>query len=81
MTSQHVTSLAPRVLNVADAAKYLGVSARTMYRLSAQNGTGYQELPVVHVAAGRRVFLVADLDAYLERQRSTVARPVLRPTA
>ena len=78
MTESRV-HLAPAVLNVKDAAAYLGVSARTMYRLSAQCGTGPQDLPVVHVR-GRRVFAVADLDAYLERQRSTATRPVLPGT-
>lgn len=51
-------------LGVDDAAKYLGVSRRTLYRISAECGT--TGLPVVHIR-GRRVFRTRDLDAYLDR--------------
>jgi excisionase family DNA binding protein len=59
----------PAALTVDQAATYIGVSRRTMYRISAEAGTG--GLPVVHIR-GRRVFLRRHLDAYLERQ---VVRP------
>jgi excisionase family DNA binding protein len=61
------TAILPAALTVDQAAAYIGVSRRTMYRLSAECGTGKSELPVVHVR-GRRVFLRRHLDAYLERQ-------------
>lgn len=51
-------------LGVTDAARYLGVSRRTMYRLSAECGTRSPLRPV-HIG-GRRVFRVVDLDRYLE---------------
>ena len=53
-------------LGVDDAAKYLGISRRSLYRLAAECGTGPGALPVVHLG-GRRVFRVRDLDAFLER--------------
>ena len=51
-------------LSVEEAAIYIGVSRATMYRLSAACGTS--GLPVVHLGR-RRVFRVAELDKYLER--------------
>lgn len=51
-------------LSVNEAAEYIGVSRRQMYRLSAECGVG--DLPVVRIG-GRRVFRVVDLDAYLAR--------------
>lgn len=54
-------------LGVEDAARYLGVSRRTMYRLSAECGTGPAQLPVVHIG-GRRLFRLRDLDAFLAQQ-------------
>lgn len=58
--------MTPGALGVTDAAAYLGISRRSLYRLSAECGTGPDALPVVHLG-GRRVFRVRDLDAYLER--------------
>ena len=58
--------MTPAALGVDDAAKYLGVSRRTLYRISAECGNGPDALPVVHVR-GRRVFRTRDLDAYLDR--------------
>lgn len=60
-------------LGVMDAAAYLGVSRRTLYRISAECGTGPSALPVTHIR-GRRVFRVRDLDAYLARQVVTGGR-------
>lgn len=57
------------VLDVAGAAAYLGISRRTLYRLSAAQGQGRAGLPVIHLSPGRRGFLQSDLDAYLRRQR------------
>lgn len=54
------------VLNVREAADYLRISVRTLYRLTAQRGAG--ALPVVAVSPGRRVFRRADLDRYLARR-------------
>lgn len=58
-------------LGVNDAAAYLGVSRRTLYRLSAECGTG--ALPVVHLR-GRRVFRVVDLDRFLAQQLAGAGR-------
>lgn len=60
-------TITPGALSVLDAAAYLGVSRRTLYRISAECGTGPSALPVAHIR-GRRVFRVRDLDAYLARQ-------------
>lgn len=64
----------PAALGVDDAAAYLGISRRTMYRLSAECGNGPSAIPVVHVSPGRRVFRIRDLDAYLARQTVTGGR-------
>jgi excisionase family DNA binding protein len=56
----------PAALTVKQAAAYLGVSTRTLYRITAECGTGKDELPVVHIR-GRRLFLRRDLDTYLAR--------------
>lgn len=53
-------------LNVKDAARYLGISVRSLYRLTAECGTGPDALSVVHIN-GRRVFRIRDLDAFLDR--------------
>jgi predicted DNA-binding transcriptional regulator AlpA len=53
-------------LGVNDAAKFLGISRRSMYRLTAECGTGPSQIPVVHIG-GRRVFRVRDLQAFLDR--------------
>lgn len=58
--------MTPAALGIEDAAKYLGVSRRTLYRISAECGTGPDALKVVHIR-GRRVFRTRDLDAYLDR--------------
>lgn len=57
--------MTPGALSVVDAAKYLGISRSSMYRLTAECGAR-DDLRPVHIG-GRRVFRVKDLDAYLER--------------
>lgn len=59
-----MTATAPAALSVADAAKYLGISRSSMYRLTAECGTRVNLRPV-HIG-GRRVFRIVDLDRYLE---------------
>ena len=54
------------VLSVAQAAVYLGVSRATVYRITAEQGRGPSGLQPLLIR-GRRVFLRADLDAYLQR--------------
>ena len=56
--------MTPAALSVADAARYIGISRSSMYRLTAECGTRTGLRPV-HIG-GRRVFRVKDLDAYLE---------------
>lgn len=56
------------VMNVDEAAAYLRISRRSLYRLMALHGTGPSRLPVVQVSPGRRVFRKKDLDAYLARR-------------
>lgn len=58
-----MTKITPAALGVADAAKYLGISRTSMYRLTAECGTRSPLRPV-HIG-GRRVFRVVDLDAFL----------------
>jgi predicted DNA-binding transcriptional regulator AlpA len=67
-----VSAIQPAALSVTDAAAYLGVSRKTMYRISAERGTGGGPCPVE--IRGRRVFRVKDLDAYLDRQQTTSVR-------
>jgi excisionase family DNA binding protein len=59
-------AVTPAAYTVKQAATYLGVSTRTLYRITAECGAGAAEIPVIHVR-GRRLFLKADLDAYLAR--------------
>lgn len=68
------TAITPATLSVSQAAAYLGISRSSMYRLSAECGTGQPLLSPVHVLPGRRVFLRKDLDAYLESCRQGPAR-------
>jgi excisionase family DNA binding protein len=56
----------PALLSVKDTAIYLGVSRSTVYKLSAQCGTGPAALPVVYIGR-KRLFRVADLDRLIER--------------
>jgi excisionase family DNA binding protein len=51
---------APPYQSIPDAAAYMGISTRTLYRLVT---TGHVRL--VHVSAGRRVLRTAALDAYM----------------
>lgn len=74
------SAIEPSALTVDQAATYLGVSRRTLYRITAECGTGKDDLPVIHVR-GRRLFLRRDLDAYLEAHRVQPLRPRLRSTA
>lgn len=67
-----MSAVQPAALSVADSATYLGISRKTMYRISAERGTGGGPVPVE--IRGRRVFRVKDLDAYLERQQATSRR-------
>lgn len=53
------TDLAPRVVDSQIAAKLIGVSRRTLYRLTDEG-----ELRRIHVGRGAR-WLVSDLDAFL----------------
>ena len=54
------------LLTESEAAKYLRVSARSLFTLR-------KERKVAPTPVGRKVFYTkADLDAYLDRQRQTV---------
>lgn len=59
------TAVEPAALTVDQAATYLGVSRRTLYRITAECGTGKDNLPIIRLR-GRRLFLRRDLDAYLQ---------------
>lgn len=56
------------VLNVKEAAEYIGVSRSQLYTLMDAG-----EIPVVRVSTARRVLLIEDLNAYLESKRSSKA--------
>jgi excisionase family DNA binding protein len=58
--------ISPAALTVSQAATYLGISRRTLYRISAERGVGKSRLPVCCIE-GRRLFRVCDLDAYLAK--------------
>lgn len=58
------TNVEAAALTVAQAAAYLGVSRRTLYRITAECGTGKDDLPFIAIR-GRRLFLRRDLDTYL----------------
>lgn len=60
-------------LSITDTAKYLGVSRRTVERLSQECGAREPELVPVRIG-GRRVFRVVDLDRFLERHLTTTRR-------
>lgn len=55
----------PATYSVPDAARYLGVSRATLYRITAERGTGKSSL-MPTVIRGRRVFTRKQLDAYLD---------------
>lgn len=54
------------VFTVPEAAEYMKISVRTLYRLTAQRGAG--ALTVVAVSPGRRVLRKVDIDRYLARR-------------
>ena len=64
--------MTPALLSVNDAAAYLGISRSTMYRLAAECGAGGG--PQVTPVRGRRMFSVAELDAFIERQTNATRR-------
>jgi hypothetical protein len=65
VSSEKTPSISPRLLGVADAARYLGISVKTI-----RNGLGpraTKPFPVKPVRYGRRVlFRLVDLDAFAD---------------
>jgi predicted DNA-binding transcriptional regulator AlpA len=54
-----------RLLNIPDAARYLGISPRTLYNRCAARSK--QPFPVAPIRIGRSVlFDIKDLDAFIE---------------
>lgn len=60
--------MAGPLLTYSKAAETLAVSKRTIERLVAEG-----ELPVVRIGGARRI-TVDDVEAFIERQRTTAAR-------
>lgn len=58
-----MTAIEPLAVNMADAARLLGVSRPTIYRLAKLPG-----FPVVHLGGCTRV-LVSDLQGWVRQQR------------
>ncbi len=68
MTTTPRRPVAPALLTVNEAARYLNVSRSTVYKLSALRGTGPAQLPVVNLPGTSVVrFRVSDLDRFIER--------------
>lgn len=70
MTTPSVATLA---LRPRDAAKALGISARTLWSLTAPRGP----IPCLRIGRGKRrtvLYPVADLQAWLSRQVETAKR-------
>ncbi len=65
----------PAALSVNDAAVYLGISRATLYRITAERGTGPSVLRPTLIG-GRRLFQPKHLDAYLDAQTVKPARCV-----
>lgn len=59
------TSLRPRCFTLPEAAEYLGVSVRTMYQWQ-QRRYGPKSFRV----GKRRMYMQADVDAWLDAQRN-----------
>jgi excisionase family DNA binding protein len=60
---------APRLLNVGEAATYLGVSAASLRNWSNQG-----LVPVYRTPGGQRRYVIADLDAFVESMREPGAQ-------
>jgi excisionase family DNA binding protein len=56
----------PRLLNVGEAAAYLGVSAASLRNWSNQG-----LVPVYRTPGGQRRFAITDLDAFVESMRQS----------
>jgi excisionase family DNA binding protein len=61
--------LAPRTVDACGAARLLGIGRSKLYQLTAQG-----ELPSVHFGRTAR-WLVADIDALIERKRLASTSP------
>lgn len=63
---QRGSQLSPRLLDIADAARYLGTSDKAVRRLIAGG-----ELPYIQRIAGRSPYLLdlEDLDGWIERNK------------
>jgi excisionase family DNA binding protein len=57
---------APRLLNVGEAAAYLGVSAASLRNWSNQG-----LVPVYRTPGGQRRYVIADLDTFVESMRES----------